>query len=91
MKSYALEKLLDPYGPTTKYLLILFIIILLLTTPILPSIFGIDTNPEHSEYIEIRDYSNCTKTNDSLCFNAKCIHAYRACQIEHCGSEGIGW
>ena len=49
------------------------------------------SDPEYNEYLSIRDYSNCTKANDSVCCCAGCIHTYRQCQINHCGSEGIGW
>ena len=45
---------------------------------------------EYQEYLEIRDYSNCTKANDSVCLGG-CVHTYRKCQIDHCGSAGIGW
>ena len=45
---------------------------------------------EHEEYLQIRDYSNCTKGNDTACIGG-CVHTYRMCQIEHCGSTGIGW
>jgi len=55
------------------------------------SALGVDTNPEYHEYLSIRDYSNCTLGNDSICLHAGCVHAYRQCQIEHCGSTGIGW
>lgn len=58
---------------------------------IIQSAIGIDTNPEYHEYVAIRDYSNCTQMNDSICLHAGCVHAYRQCQIEHCGSTGIGW
>lgn len=45
---------------------------------------------EYQEYLQIRDYSDCTKGNDSICMGG-CVHTYRACQIQHCGSNGIGW
>lgn len=55
-------------------------------------IIGAKYDDEYSEYIAIRDYSNCTKENDPNCTSrSRCIHAYRQCQINQCGSEGIGW
>jgi hypothetical protein len=51
-----------------------------------------EEQPEYYEYISIRDYSNCTKENDELCkLRGSCVHYYRQCQIDACGSEGIGW
>ena len=44
-----------------------------------------DTNPEYHQYVHIRDFSNCTMSNDTYCIGrAGCVHAYDACQRDRC-------
>jgi exo-beta-1,3-glucanase (GH17 family) len=43
-------------------------------------------NPDYDQYINIRDFSNCTVGNDTYCKEKYhiCIHAYEYCQREQC-------
>ena len=78
--------------PRDKLNLVTIIVIAGIVLFIVIMASGFLDDGEHKEYISIRDYSNCTKANDSVCTEVSlCVHAYRACQIDHCGSEGIGW
>jgi len=44
------------------------------------------TNDEYEYYVGIRDFSNCTKENDTYCVGkGGCVHAYEACQLRQCG------
>lgn len=44
-----------------------------------------DTNPEYHQYVHIRDFSNCTMSNDTYCTGRSgCVHAYDACQRDRC-------
>lgn len=55
----------------------------ILAADIAESMSPIDT--EHDYYLNIRDASNCTKTNDSPCLaRSGCIHAYEYCQKQQC-------
>ena len=68
------------------------IIISTIAPDVVQTIFGVDTYSEYHEYLSIRDYSNCTKENDTACTERSgCVHMYRQCQIDHCGSKGVGW
>ena len=41
---------------------------------------------ERTEYLRIREYSNCTKAN-----TFSCMGEYRMCQVAQCGEDGIDW
>jgi hypothetical protein len=44
-----------------------------------------NTNPEYYEYVHIKEYSNCTRSNDTFCIERSgCVHAYDACQRDQC-------
>lgn len=44
------------------------------------------TNSEYVRYVHIRDFSNCTKNNDTYCKEIYhvCIHGYEYCQRQQC-------
>ena len=74
-------------------LIITILVIIVLTTMftlVAGALYSSPFDDVHQEYLQIRDYSDCTKANDSACLGG-CVHTYRMCQIEHCGKEGIGW
>jgi hypothetical protein len=88
----------EPYffnGRLVAIVIVLTLLICMFSTAYIVNFIAAAANSsplddEHQEYLQIRDYSNCTKANDSVCLGG-CVHTYRMCQIEHCGKEGIGW
>ena len=73
---------------TTLVIIVLTIAVATMFTIVARAVHSSPFDDEHQEYLRIRDYSNCTKANDSACLGG-CVHTYRMCQIEHCGKERI--
>ena len=75
---------------TILLIIILAIVVAIMFALVAGALHSSPFDDEQQEYLRIRDYSNCTKANDSECMGG-CVHTYRMCQFEHCGKEGIGW
>ena len=75
---------------TILLIIILTIVVANMFALVVGALHSSPFDDEHQEYLQIRNYSDCTKANDSACLGG-CVHTYRACQIENCGKEGIGW